>query len=119
MQADLADKGRIFHPLAEHELVLVLDEGVDEISEQPSLDAVVRQLGIVRRAVGHAPPDKTMTVVAAAGFALSGNRLSAWMYSPSVCTDRAPHAAGITRPIAVDVLEVVQALRIETSNGCV
>src|SRR5262245_58236768 len=117
MQTDLANKGCILNPLAEHELVLVFDKGVDEVSEQPALDAIVRQAGIVRRAVGHASPDKAMTIVAAAWFPLPGNWLPSWMRPPDVCTDGAPHTAGISRPIGLDVLEVVQALRTEPSCG--
>ena len=77
VQPDCSGEFAVIHPLAQHELVLVLDARVDEITEQPALDAVIGLRRIVDRPVRHAATDQPVGIVAAAGLALTGNRLAA------------------------------------------
>ena len=89
VQADGAGEFAVVDPVAEHELVLVLDAGVDEVAEQAALDAVVGFGRIVGRPVGHAATDEAVGVVAAAGDALAGDRLAARVDAAHVGADGA------------------------------
>src|SRR5207302_4404444 len=71
-QPDRANKFAVVYPVPQHEFILVLNAGVDEITEKPSFDAIVRLLRIVYWTVGHASTDQPMSVVAASGFVLAG-----------------------------------------------
>ena len=47
IQPDGPGEFAVIDPLAEHELVLVLDMGVDEVAEEPAFDSVVRLRRVV------------------------------------------------------------------------
>ena len=66
----------VVDPLSLHELVLVLDVRVDEVKEDPALDAVVGFRWVIDRPVRQAATDQPVRVVAAARHALARDRLT-------------------------------------------
>ena len=50
IQPDGPGEFAVIDPLAQHELILVLDIGVDEVAEEPAFDPVVRLRRVVVRA---------------------------------------------------------------------
>src|SRR5277367_3081601 len=100
----------VVDPLAQHELVLVLDVGIDEIAQQPALDAVVGFRRIVGGSVGHATADQPMRIVAAAVVPLTGDGLSPRVDATHVGADRTTQSPGVARSIGVHVIEVVHPL---------
>ena len=97
----------VIDPLAQHELILVLNVGVDEIPEQPALDAVISLGRIIDRAVRHAASDQAVGVIAAAGMTLACDRLASWIDAAHVGPDRTAQPLWIARSIRVHVFEVV------------
>src|SRR5271154_1820572 len=103
--------------MSQHELVLVLDAGVDEIAEQPALDAVIGLGRIIDRPVRQAAPDQPVGIVAAARLPLAGNRLAPWIDAAHVRADGATQTPGIARTIRIDVLEIVELLGRKPALG--
>src|SRR6266481_3770036 len=76
VQPDRPCEFAVVYPMSQHELILILDTGVDEISEEAALDAIVRLLWIVVRTVRHATTDQPVSVIAAAWLSLTRDRLA-------------------------------------------
>src|SRR5260370_37027693 len=96
--------------MTQHELILVLDVRVDEVAEKPALDAIVWLRWIVGRSVRQATTDQPMSIIAATGLSLSRDRLTSWIDTPHVRPNGAAQTLGISRPVGVYVLEVVQPI---------
>src|ERR1039458_3173167 len=62
--------------MPQHELILVLDAGVDEIAEKPAFNPVVRLLRIVIWPIWHTTTDDPVSIVAATGLVLAGDGLA-------------------------------------------
>ena len=119
IQPDGAGEFAVIDPLAQHELILVLDMGVDEVAEEPPLDSVVRLRRVVGRAVRHAAANEPVVVVAAAGLSLAGDGLASRIDPADVRPDRTAQTLRITRPVRIHILEVVQLLRRDSTRGAV
>src|SRR5271155_826641 len=99
MQPNRAGELAFVDPLAQHELVLVLDIGVDEVAEEPAFDTVVGLRRVINRSVGHAATNESVGVVAAAGVSLAGDRLAPRVDPPDVRPDRTEQSPRITRSV--------------------
>ena len=100
-------KFAVIDPVAQHELVLVLDARVDEIAEQPALDSIIWPGGIVGRSVWQTTADQAVSIVAPAGLTLAGNGLAARIDPAHMRAHGAAQAPGIARAIGIDILEVM------------
>src|SRR5438105_10437199 len=107
MQPDLSSEFAVINPMTKHELVLVLDARVDEIAEQPALDAVVGLRRIIGRPIRQATSDQPVGIVATAGLPLARDWLTSWIDAACVRANRTAQAPGIARPIGIHVFEVV------------
>ncbi len=66
----------VVDPLAQYELILVLDTGVDKVTEESSFDSIVRMHRVVGRAVWQATANEPVCVIAATRLTLAGDRLA-------------------------------------------
>src|ERR1700736_1259900 len=98
MKPDRSGKLAVVDPVSEHELVLVLDAGVDEIAKQSAFDAVVGLRRIIGRPVWQAAADQPVRIVAAAGLPLARDWLTSWINAAHVRADGTAQTPGITRP---------------------
>src|SRR5712671_4146215 len=101
--------------MSQHELILVLDARVDEITEQPALDAIIWLGRIIDWPVWQATADQAVSIVAPAGLALARNGLAAWIDATHVGADRAAQALGIARAIRIHIFEVVELFRCNSA----
>jgi hypothetical protein len=67
-------------------LALVLDPGIDDVTERPSLDAIIGRTGDMGRTIRHAGTDETVAIVTATGKALALNWLASRIHAADVRT---------------------------------
>ena len=98
----------VVDPLSQHELILVFDVRVDEITENPALDAIVRLLWIVGWPVRQKATHQPVRIIAAAGHPLARDWLTSWIDTADVCADGTADPLRISRTIGIHILEIVQ-----------
>src|SRR5260370_23554141 len=101
--------------MSQHELILVLDARVDEITEQPALDTIIWLGRIIDWPVWQATADQAVSIVAPAGVALARNGLAAWIDATHGRAPRAPQAPRIARPIRIHIFEIIGLISRQSS----
>ena len=97
----------VIDPTSQHELVLVFDVRVDEITQNPALHAIVRFRRIVGRPVRQKATHQPVRVIAAAGLPLTRDWLTSWIDAAYVCADGTADPLRISRTIGIHILEIV------------
>src|SRR5271169_2379060 len=103
MQPDRPGEFAVVHPLAKHELVLVLDVRVDEVTQQAAFNSVIRLGGIVDRSIRHPAANQPMGVIASARMTLPRNWLSPRVDPAHVRADGATDSPRVACAVCVDV----------------
>ena len=108
VEPDGSGEFAVIDPLSQHELILVFDVRVDEITENPALEAIVRLLWIVGRPVWQKATHQPVRIIAAAGHSLARDWLTSWIDAANVCADGTADPFRISRTISIHILEIVQ-----------
>ena len=98
----------VIYPTSQHELILIFDVRVNEIEENPALDAIVRFTWIIGRPVRQTATNQPVRIIAAAGLPLASDWLASWIEAAYVCTDGTADPLRISRTISIHIVEIVQ-----------